>query len=686
LINAPDARDDALNLTRDDVRAVVNDTGKYIAVAWPETGVWYDAKVVEINAKSRTATLWYPPGEDEETGEEEDINLEEAILDDEVSWPVYRDEEHAAAMMRGRVLGHGRKPSGTRKPVEKSEQDVEAERKVRDKVRASVQDALELAVKETKEIGEEASNGEPDVVAKAVEEALFAACANDAGKEYRTKARSLMFNLKDAHNPQLRARVLADDLKPQRFVMMSPAELANKELIEWRKKREQNIGEDAFLTGVALEDLVVKKDGKNEMHVEIKKDLPQPTVDTASTVDLATAEKGMESESPQKKAKIVDDDQDDEDNKDVVSEPEPEPEVIEREPEPEPDEFVSFEDFANGGNASGDVDEEEEEEDEEEYEPEYEPEPEFVAEEEYDPEVAEYEPETAAAPSDDDENAEEEQEEEVTPLSIDGWEGKVLVHGLPDQFLRVIPVGGECASLADLLSESVSVKGRVDYKAVQSFAKQVHHNSTSRAVTLAHISAAPSGGEDAARALEKLIKHYRERKRAGLAQTTLGGEFYLVPRGSNAEKVLHYVPLEPGQTMPSDGMLGVVIHPRGTGPNVKEIQPRAAKRPAEDEDEDYQPTDDPSTAVPPPPPAHNQYLYQAQHVAHTNVPPPPPLRNVPPPPQQQQQHFTQVPPPPPPTFAGADLQALIDAQQRQQQQQPQGQQRRRPGAADFFNA
>jgi hypothetical protein len=192
-------------------------------------------------------------------------------------------------------------------------------------------------------------------------------------------------------------------------------------------------------------------------------------------------------------------------------------------------------------------------------------------------------------------------------------------------------------------------------------------------VTLAHISAAPSGGVDAAHALKKLIDHYRERKRAGLAQTTLGGEFYLVPRGSNAQKVMHYVPLESDQVMPPDGMLGVVIHPRGTGPNAKEIHPRAAKRPAEVNEEDYQPTDDPYTAVQVPPPVQQQ---------HMNVPPPPPLRNVPPPPQQ---HFMQVPPPPPVSFQGADLQALIDAQQNQQQQRTQGQQRRRPGAADFFN-
>ena len=57
---------------------------------WTETGVWYDAEVLTINVNTRQAQLWYPSdeAEDEALGEKEDINIEEAILDDEVSWPL----------------------------------------------------------------------------------------------------------------------------------------------------------------------------------------------------------------------------------------------------------------------------------------------------------------------------------------------------------------------------------------------------------------------------------------------------------------------------------------------------------------------------------------------------------------------------------------------------------------------
>ncbi len=47
-------------------------------------------------------------------------------------------------------------------------------------------------------------------------------------KEYRQKVRSLSYNLRDATNPELRARVLQGEVKPDRLVLMTPAEMASK--------------------------------------------------------------------------------------------------------------------------------------------------------------------------------------------------------------------------------------------------------------------------------------------------------------------------------------------------------------------------------------------------------------------------------------------------------------------------
>ena len=259
--------------------------------------MWYDAKVLEVDAKARTATIFYPDslGEDAEDGEREELNLEEAILDDEVSWPVFRDEAHAAEVMARRAAQEARankraKPAEKR-AAEKRAEVLAEEGKIRKKVRESVEAALETAAKEAVESGHERAERTPSEVATAVESALYAKCGS-VDKDYRTRARSLMFNLKDAHNPQLRARVLANDLRPENVVGMSPQELANKELVEWREARQRAAGEDAFVKGVALEDLVVKKDGKNEIHVEIKQDEPLAREDVVEQTTATERDEG----------------------------------------------------------------------------------------------------------------------------------------------------------------------------------------------------------------------------------------------------------------------------------------------------------------------------------------------------------------------------------------------------------
>lgn len=55
-------------------------------------------------------------------------------------------------------------------------------------------------------------------------------CANAGGTnaQYKSKARALLFNLRDSNNPQLRGRVLAGDIQPDALVQMTSEELASK--------------------------------------------------------------------------------------------------------------------------------------------------------------------------------------------------------------------------------------------------------------------------------------------------------------------------------------------------------------------------------------------------------------------------------------------------------------------------
>ncbi len=52
--------------------------------------------------------------------------------------------------------------------------------------------------------------------------------AGNAGKEYQAKYRSVIFNLRDDANPDLRRRMLTGDIPPDKLVTFSHTELASK--------------------------------------------------------------------------------------------------------------------------------------------------------------------------------------------------------------------------------------------------------------------------------------------------------------------------------------------------------------------------------------------------------------------------------------------------------------------------
>lgn len=139
---------------------------------------------------------------------------------------------------------------------------------VRDKVVSNLATSLEKAAAELKKEGH--AEGLPDAtaVARAVEQALQTAFSTD--KEYRQKVRSLSYNLRDASNPELRARVLQGEVTPNRLVQMTPAEMASKELSQWRQQQLQEslrnsvLDEEAaakFSTAAAL----AAKEKRNQM-------------------------------------------------------------------------------------------------------------------------------------------------------------------------------------------------------------------------------------------------------------------------------------------------------------------------------------------------------------------------------------------------------------------------------------
>ncbi|EFN53710.1 hypothetical protein CHLNCDRAFT_53651 [Chlorella variabilis] len=135
----------------------------------------------------------------------------------------------------GSTAFYGRQGSGGRE-LGRRMSTGQNEEELRQKVRGGIQQALELVA--TEAAGEAGRLPEPAPTAEAVEAALFKLYGGTT-KDYKQKFRTLQFNLKDAHNPDLRAHVLRGDIAPDAFVRMTATELANKELAAYRKAKEE---------------------------------------------------------------------------------------------------------------------------------------------------------------------------------------------------------------------------------------------------------------------------------------------------------------------------------------------------------------------------------------------------------------------------------------------------------------
>ncbi|KAL0983883.1 hypothetical protein UPYG_G00134310 [Umbra pygmaea] len=109
-----------------------------------------------------------------------------------------------------------------------------------DQIRRNVRDALkDILLKRLKESDFQASTEKAAEVAKKTEKELYA-FYKDTDFKYKSKYRSLMFNLKDTKNNVLFKRVLKGEISPGTLIRMSPEELASKELAAWRQRENRH--------------------------------------------------------------------------------------------------------------------------------------------------------------------------------------------------------------------------------------------------------------------------------------------------------------------------------------------------------------------------------------------------------------------------------------------------------------
>lgn len=105
----------------------------------------------------------------------------------------------------------------------------QAKDSMRDKIRKDLEKALSRVASEAaddEEITDRVKARDPKQVAASVERVLFEKL-RPMGVAEKRKHRSIMFNMSDEKNPDLRRRVLIGEVTPERLVTMTPEELAS---------------------------------------------------------------------------------------------------------------------------------------------------------------------------------------------------------------------------------------------------------------------------------------------------------------------------------------------------------------------------------------------------------------------------------------------------------------------------
>ncbi|KAL0394008.1 UNVERIFIED_CONTAM: PHD finger protein 3 [Sesamum latifolium] len=112
----------------------------------------------------------------------------------------------------------------------------------------------------------------PEKLALKIEAELFKLYCG-VNKKYREKGRSLLFNLKDRNNPDLRERVMSGEILPERLCSMSAEDLASKELSEWRTAKAEKLAQLVVLPDTEVDiRRLVRKTHKGEYQVEVEHD------------------------------------------------------------------------------------------------------------------------------------------------------------------------------------------------------------------------------------------------------------------------------------------------------------------------------------------------------------------------------------------------------------------------------
>ncbi|XP_061359588.1 uncharacterized protein LOC133303659 [Gastrolobium bilobum] len=156
----------------------------------------------------------------------------------------------------------------------------------------------------------------PEVLAARIE-AKLCKLFGGVNKKYKEKGRSLLFNLKDRNNPELRERVMSGEILPERLCSMTAEELASKELSEWRIAKAEELSQMVFLPDSDVDiRRLVRKTHKGEFQVEVEHE-DNVSVEVSGGTDAASGSQANRKyvEAPPPKPDVIKDDANSDDEK-----------------------------------------------------------------------------------------------------------------------------------------------------------------------------------------------------------------------------------------------------------------------------------------------------------------------------------------------------------------------------------